>query len=348
VRHRAAVSFAAVAAVAGVGAIATLVAAYWTGMPRGDVLDLAVLLAPAALVTAAVAALARPLLERLPAMHALAAVGAATVALSLANLLVLTRLMFVSAHDARLVAVLLAYSLLAGAGASWALARSSSRTIERLAATAGHLRDGDLGARVGAIDGGAELITLGEAFDAMADRLEASTAHEREIESRRRDLFTAVSHDLRTPIANLQAMVEAIDDGVADDPETIGRYVREMRRAVEVLSALVGDLFQLAQLDAAALAADATGARLGETVHEAIDAVAAGASARSVEIVVDLGDSAPLPCSPRLARVIQNLLQNAVRHTPACGTVTVRARRVDAAVELIVEDTGEGFGAADA
>jgi signal transduction histidine kinase len=114
-----------------------------------------------------------------------------------------------------------------------------------------------------------------------------------------------------------------------------------------VLAALVDDLFQLAQLDAAALAADARSARLGDVVRMAVDAVEPGAAAKGVRVTTALDAAAAAPCSPRLARVVQNLLHNGVRHTPAGGVVAVRAALADGVVELVVEDTGEGFAEAD-
>jgi signal transduction histidine kinase len=75
-----------------------------------------------------------------------------------------------------------------------------------------------------------------------------TVAREREMERQRQDLITAISHDLRTPLASLRAMAEAIDEGVVDDPETVKRYVGEMRRSTASLATLVDDLFELVQL----------------------------------------------------------------------------------------------------
>jgi signal transduction histidine kinase len=101
----------------------------------------------------------------------------------------------------------------------------------------------------------------------MAARLERAQEREREVERIRRDLVTAVSHDLRTPLASLRAMVEAIDEGVVDDPPTVRRYAAEMRRSMVQLVAMVDDLFELAQLDAGAIEAETTRARLGEVAR---------------------------------------------------------------------------------
>ena len=98
-----------------------------------------------------------------------------------------------------------------------------------------------------------EVGELGEAFNAMAEKLEVSFAKERELERSRKDLVSAVSHDLRTPLASIRAMVESINDGVVTDPETLKRYIRTTLTETENLSRLVDDLIELSQIDAGVL-----------------------------------------------------------------------------------------------
>jgi signal transduction histidine kinase len=166
---------------------------------------------------------------------------------------------------------------------------------------------------------------------------------ERAAEAQRRDLVTAVSHDLRTPLSGLRAMIEAIEDGVVDDPATIRRYVGEMRGAVDSLVALVDDLFELVQLDAGAIEAESHRARLEDVVRSAVAACDAQAAEKGLVLKTSLEGADAVLTSPRLTRVVQNLLQNAIRHTPADGTVRVEAHRAGDGVELVVEDSGEGI-----
>jgi signal transduction histidine kinase len=154
---------------------------------------------------------------------------------------------------------------------------------------------------------------------------------------------TAVSHDLRTPLAGLRAMVEAIDEGVVDDPATIRRYVGEMRGAVDSLVVLVDDLFELVQLDAGAIEAESERARVEDVVRSAIAACDAQATEKGLALEASLADAGGASCSPRVTRVVQNLLQNAIRHTPADGTVRVEARHGRDGLEVVVEDSGEGI-----
>jgi signal transduction histidine kinase len=176
---------------------------------------------------------------------------------------------------------------------------------------------------------------------ALALARPSAEAFERAVEEQRRDLVTAVSHDLRTPLASLRAMTEAIDEGVVDDPATIRGYAAEMRRSVNSLSTLVDDLFELIQLDSA-LDGEAT-ATLDEVVAQALDACGGTASEKGLHLETSLDGAHTTLCSPRLSRVLQNLLQNAIRHTPSDGTVRLEARRLAGALEVSVSDSGEGI-----
>lgn len=270
-------------------------------------------------------------------------VAAFAIVIGLANLGVLSSLMLVDDRDAILVAALLAYSAAAAIGAGLAAAGTSTRAIERLSRAARRLAEGDLETRVGTVGGGPELEALAATLDEMSERLSASLRRERAAEAQRRDLIVAVSHDLRTPLAELRAMSEAIEDGVVTDPVTIRSYTARIGDSVASLSSLVDDLFEFVQLDAGAIDAEAERARLGEVVRVAVAACDAQATQKGLRLRTELGDAATARCSPRLTRVVQNLLQNAIRHTPGDGTVLVEARRAGPRLELAVEDSGEGI-----
>jgi signal transduction histidine kinase len=334
---------ALVAVIAAVGAAATFAVGAATGMRGGELIHLVAYVAPALLGTSVAAAAAGPLLSRATLRQRFVAVAAAAVASSLANLLVLTQLMFVSRHDATLLAVLLLYSIGAGVGVGLVLARGSDRGITQLLETARVLGEGDLDARVGSIDAGPELERLARTLDGMAVQLQAAAVRERAIEKTRRDLMNAVSHDLRTPLASLQAMVEAIDDGVIDDAPSFRRYAGEMRRSVHELVRMVDDLFELTQLDAGAIEFETKQARLEDVVDAAVATVQMQAATKGLNVKAKLNGVGDMLCSPRLTRVLQNLLGNAVRHTPADGSVWVEAHRDGQALELAVRDTGEGI-----
>jgi signal transduction histidine kinase len=336
-------SLALAAAVAATGGLGTMLAGAASGMGAGDIAHLALLMLPAVVATLVSAAIARPLLARASFRQRLVAIGAVSVLVSLGNLAALAGLMFVSAHDALLMGALLVYSAGSGAAAAIALSRSSAAAVGRLAETAAELAQGRLDARTGSLGSGPELDALAAALDDMAQRLQASIERERMVEARRRDLITAVSHDLRTPLAGLRAMVEAIDDGVVSDAATIQRYAGEMRRSVDSLAALVDDLFELAQLDAGAIEAESSRVRLDEVIESVVTACEAQAVEKGLVVERVLDGAGKALCSPRLMRVLQNLLQNAIRHTSSDGTVRIQARRRPGVLEVAVEDTGEGM-----
>jgi len=340
-------ALAILTAAAALGAAGTFAVGAAMGMGGAELRHLAAYLVPALVVTIAASALAARLLSRASLRQRFVAVGALGAAIALANLWVLSRTMFVSEHDATLLGVLLLYSVGAGVGAALAAARGASSALERLASTARAIGSGDPDARAGRLHAGPELDAMARTLDEMADRLQAAQARERAAEATRRDLITAISHDLRTPLASLRAMVEAIDDGVVDDQPTMRRYVREMRASIDRLVAMVDDLFELAQLDTGAIEAERERARLGEVVRSAVAAVELQAEEKGLELITALNGADDAPCSPRLERVLQNLLVNAVRHTPADGTVRVEARRSADGLEVAVADTGEGIAAED-
>ncbi len=179
---------------------------------------------------------------------------------------------------------------------------------------------------------------------ALALARPSARAVEDAVETQRRDLITAVSHDLRTPLASLRAMIEAIDDGVVEDPATVRLYTAEMRRSAGALGQLVDDLFELIQLESPAIEAE-NSATLDEVLGGALAACGISATEKGLRLETQLDGAGEAPCSPRLGRVLQNLLQNAIRHTPTDGTVRVEARRAAGALQLSVENEGEGIPA---
>lgn len=324
------------------GAITTLAVAGGAGMRGGELIHLGQLLVPAIATTVITGTLAGPLLRRATVGTRFVALALIAVVVSLANLGVLAALMLVK-HDAILIAALIVYSGAAGVGAAVALSRTFRSGMSRLVGAAESLSHGDLSTRIGAVEGGPELDRLARTLDAMTERLESTIAAEQRAVAVRDDLITAVSHDLRTPLAGLRAMVEAIDDRVVDDPDTFRRYAAEMKRSVGALITLVDDLFELVQLDAGALRAETDRATLDEVVGSVLAACGAQAVEKGVTVETSLQGAAGALVSPRLTRAVQNLVQNAIRHTPSDGTVRIVGLRGNDTVELSVEDTGEGI-----
>ena len=183
---------------------------------------------------------------------------------------------------------------------------------------------------------------------ALAARLAAEERSRHEIEAARRRLIAAVSHDLRTPLASLRLLVESIDDGVVTG-ETRDRYLGEIRTHVAALSALIDDLFELSRIEAGSISWAMGQVELCELVGDTVAAMRAPAAARGVTLAADLPphDVVARANAEKLQRVLFNLIQNAIRHTPADGSVTVRARAAAGGVEVEVADDGEGISAGD-
>ena len=162
-------------------------------------------------------------------------------------------------------------------------------------------------------------------------------------ESARRDLVAAVSHDLRTPLTSLRLLSEAIEDDMVERDER-RRYVEQMSLHIRSLSALVEDLFELSRIEAGDIQWSLGQVRIDELVEETVEAMRPQADARHVQVRADVpSDIAPARANPeKLQRVLFNLIQNAIRHTPADGSVTVVAEANGRTVEVEVADTGEG------
>lgn len=334
-----------VAAIAVAGLAGTVSVGAARGMHAPDLRHLLVEVGFAAAITTLAVAFLTRLLARTSLRGRFVAVALVASMAALVNLGVLTVAMAVSERDAALVLTLLVYATAVAAACALVVARRSADAFHKLEDTSRRWASGNLEARIGALDAGPELEGLARTLDAMAIDVQRANARERDLEVTRRDLITALSHDLRTPLASLKAMVEAVEDRVVRDPSVISRYVREMRRSTDQLAAMVSDLFELAQLDAGAIEVEHRRARLGEVVQDALATVQTQADAKGLSLLAELGPASAADCSPRLERVLQNLLVNAVRHTPADGTVRITAQLVDGRLAVAVEDTGEGIAA---
>lgn len=242
--------------------------------------------------------------------------------------------MFLSQHDLTVITVVTSASAVAGILVAlfvglWVV--SYSRRLERAVESIG---PGSL--VVDALHGPQEIRQLSGALADAQARLELAREREARLEESRREWVSWVSHDLRTPLAGLRAMAEALEDGLAPDP---ARYHRQIRDEVERLAALVDDLFELSRIQAGALALHPQTVALGDAISGALAAAEPVARERGVrldgqcdealEVTADLG---------HLDRVLANLLVNAIRHTPADGVVTVVGRRGSGGIEVSVAD----------
>jgi len=328
-----------------------LFAASLFGVPAADLPAVAVLLAVAGGGSGLLALiLVRPaVLGRLGGVRAqLVGAGLVCSLLLLGLMLAGARAMFISGHDLSLLLTMLTFAAALSVGFGLLYAMPLSSRIERVRAGTQRIAGGELGSEV-KVEGHDEVAGLAADFNRMARALEWAAEREREVERSRRDLVAAVSHDLRTPLASTRAMVEALADGIATDPQTERRYLSSASRELEHLSRLVDDLFELARIDAGLLELTLEEASLHDLISDTISSFQPQAEQKGVRLegeIVDYVDPV-LANPPRLQRVLHNLVSNALRHTPPDGTVTLRAAREGREALVEVSDTGEGIAAED-
>jgi signal transduction histidine kinase len=252
-------------------------------------------------------------------------------------------LMLVSHMDVLFTVIVVAYSCLLGLWAARALGASVLADVHAVRRGLVEVGQGerDVAIRTGARD---ELADLARDVERTAGRLRHEERARSAADDARRDLLAAVSHDLRTPLTSIQVLAEAIEDGMVDDA-TSREYAARLAVHARAFSALIDDLFELSRLEAGDIRWTVEQVKIGELVEETVDAMRPQAEAGRVAVRTELGaQPAYARANPeRIQRVLFNLLQNAIRHTPADGSVTVRAEQRDGAVEIEVTDTGDGI-----
>lgn len=266
------------------------------------------------------------------------------VIIAIINIFVTSQLMFVSEHDFLLLSMLLIFAGLLSASFGFLLANSMTRSLNSLQKGAHQLAAGNLSARVelNELD---ELADVAGAFNVMADELQHSFARQKELEKARRDLVAAVSHDLRTPLTSIRAMVEAMADEVVTDPKTVHRYYATIRSQIENLSGLINDLFELSQLETGQIELRLEAVNLNDLLSDVLESMQPQARAKSVSLKGIFYEDLPIIKAEmvKIQRVLFNLVQNALRHTGERGTISLVTNVVPEGVRVDVADTGEGI-----
>jgi signal transduction histidine kinase len=267
-------------------------------------------------------------------------------ALTFLNVWVTARLMFASPHDLRLSLVLLLFAGGIAMSLGYFLSISLTERIVTLSRAAERVAQGDLHARV-PVSGHDEMAALARTFNQMASQLEAAAQQQRELETLRRDLVAWIGHDLRTPLASIRVILEALADDVVQDPATVRRYLQTAQRDIRSLSLLIDDLFEMAQLDAGGLQLDYRYSSIADLVSDALESFSARAARRGVTLKghVDSGVDPVFMDAQKIERVLVNLIDNALRHTSEGDLIRVRVSLGDEGLQVRVSDTGEGISA---
>ena len=334
-------------AVVGLGAVAAAASAL--GMPPHEAVQTAAIAITAAFVAGMAGVAVTALLRRRSIGLHVIVISLASVVATGAGAWLAARAMFLSREDLHALWVILLASATMGVLVGILLGHRVSAASRSLQEAARRMGDGDLTTEVPEPPT-EEFATLARELDTMSHRLAEALERERALDRSRREMTAWVSHDLRTPLAGIRAMAEALEDGVVSDPESVARYHRTMREETERLARLVDDLFELSVIDAGSLRLELERMSLGDVVSDAIASAAASARGRGVRLQGVLrGESPTVEASPaELGRLLRNLLENAIRHTPSDGAVSVQAGRDEAGAFAFVSVADECGGIPDA
>jgi signal transduction histidine kinase len=279
------------------------------------------------------------------------------------NVLLIARLMFISNEDSLLLLAFLIFGIAVAILISTSIAARMTGAIKRIGTGAMRIAAGDYSFRLDdtTISGEDELAQLARWFNQMASDVQTAFARQQAAEHERREVIAAVSHDLRTPLAAVRAMIEAIDDGIVGDPDTIQRYHRTIRTELHHLTALMDDLFELSRIESGALALNCERMNIEDIISDVLESTHEQAEQAHIAIIGQVEN--PLPAAHidarQIHRVLMNLCQNAIRYTPANGTILIHAACVshphstltdetaEKALLVQVIDTGEGIIAGD-
>jgi signal transduction histidine kinase len=249
--------------------------------------------------------------------------------------------MFLSTHDSAVILLVCAVAAPVATTVAVVLGRRVMHSSEELRRALRSLGSETGPTAVPDHHASAEFAALSRELESSRERLQRSRERERALEGSRRELVAWVSHDLRTPLASLRAMSEALEDGVAEDPDA---YLKQMRMTVDRLTGMVDDLFELSRLNAGVRSGPPRDVNMSEVVQEAVSATRGLSDARGVSLVLNPVKDATVRGTPaELRRVLTNLVGNSVRHSPAGGSVLVRSAVRDGTVLVEVRDRCGGI-----
>jgi signal transduction histidine kinase len=325
---------AAVVIAAGISAIAWLVYGYDAFISSLEIL------APLGAVTAILADLIATERSWVRGVRGQLALLAALVAAQLGLAVALfASLMFVSKHDALFIALAAGYAGVIGLGATRLVTRDALSDLDAIRSAVDEVGEGAREVNI-PVQGHGELATLAADLRAMVAKLDAA-------ERARRQLVASVSHDLRTPLTTLRLIADGLEDDIFE-PERTREQLRLIGTHVRTLGSLIDDLFELSRLEAGDIRWSMQQVQLDELVRDTVDAMRPHAVASRVDIRTELGAAiTPARANPeQLQRVLFNLIQNAIRHTPPDGSVVVRSEPASGrpvGIEVEIADTGSGI-----
>lgn len=302
---------------------------------------LAILAGPAVVAAALVPMLRRWVSSRASVAGAALVVGLCSLALGAVTTSAASNAMFLSTHDYRLFLVVLVLSCGIALVVGSQLTRPLARDIAALGEVAQRVAGGDLTARSG-ITRNDEVGRTAKAVDRMVGSLQAAAQERERLTAARQLLFTGIGHDLRTPLAAMRAAVESLQDGLAPDP---GRYLGLVANELTNVQTLLDQLVEFARIESGQPVISET-VSVAEIAHEAVEALTPLAARQKVTMRITAdGICLAIANTLDVSRAIRNLIENAIRHSPADGVVTVGVTTTGDCVQVNVRDAGTGFPA---
>ncbi|MEX2586558.1 MAG: HAMP domain-containing sensor histidine kinase [Actinomycetota bacterium] len=330
------------------GAAATALVSVATGIPASDAVQLTLLAGVGAVTAGSLGAAGLYLMRRKSISAQSVVVAFASLGAVGVGALLAARAMFISSHDLAALAVVLFAAMTVGLVIAFLLGRRVGTASRTLQTAAQSLADGR-NDRFEASTASKELAELGRELESMQTKLDETRERERALDASRRELVSWVSHDLRTPLAGIRGIAEALEDEVVTDPATVSRYYRTLRQETDRLAHLVDDLFELSRISAGTLKLQFTRVSMTDLVSDALAGASAMAEIKGVKLIGSVPDG-PLEVEVAVAevtRILHNLLENAIRHTPSSGKVVLEAGIADGQVVVAVSDSCGGIPSED-
>lgn len=261
------------------------------------------------------------------------------------------RLMFFNSdHDLPLAVSLLVFAAILSAAFGFAVVWRIVADLRELSHAATQIAEGNLQQR-SMVRGRDEVAQVATAFNHMAEKLEEAEGTRNELQQLRRDLVSWTTHDLRTPLTSMRAMIEAMRDGIVDDPDMIQRYYKNILADISGLNTLMDDLFEYSQLESGGLKFEMASQPITSLIIDTCEQFEAFVSQQNIELVCEVketGLGTVYIDSRLIGRVLGNLIKNSCRHTPAGGTISICAHRDRSGPVIVtVKDSGSGFDPED-
>ncbi|MGG1148172.1 sensor histidine kinase [Bacillus wiedmannii] len=259
--------------------------------------------------------------------------------------------MLLEPEQTRLLTTIAVVAFLISTFIYWLMTRPIMRSIKNLMALTKQFSDRQFETMYNIGKEPREFKELATAFQQMAKKLEEGFTQLEEGENARKELITNISHDLRTPMTSIQLMIEALQDNLIEDPEMKKQYLATILKEIERLSGLINDLFELSKLEFEKVDFYPSFTHIDKVLLEVLESHSVLLGDKQIDLQLDVSDTLPrlliMPC--KIARVIGNLLDNAIRYSPVSGTIEliVEENKQNQHVQFILRDEGEGISPND-